>query len=128
MSKKSGGKPMSKFMRNLVLSSVLVLSGAFGAVPALADTTHKTHSHHHTATKHRTTKEQHHKTKSHHEKSGNKSSSTKDYNKKQARNHANTQTYKGKGKATAICNDGTDSYAVHHRGECSHHGGVKKYY
>jgi uncharacterized protein YgiM (DUF1202 family) len=26
--------------------------------------------------------------------------------------------------ATAICNDGTYSYSVSHRGACSHHGGV----
>lgn len=27
--------------------------------------------------------------------------------------------------ATAICNDGTYSYAQHHQGACSHHGGVR---
>nr|WP_268981283.1 DUF3761 domain-containing protein [Streptomyces sabulosicollis] len=26
--------------------------------------------------------------------------------------------------ATALCNDGTYSYAAHHQGACSHHGGV----
>jgi len=27
--------------------------------------------------------------------------------------------------ATALCNDGTFSFSQHHRGTCSHHGGVK---
>lgn len=30
--------------------------------------------------------------------------------------------------ATALCNDGTYSYAVNHRGACSHHGGVAHWY
>ncbi|WP_230208893.1 DUF3761 domain-containing protein [Nostocoides sp. HKS02] len=30
--------------------------------------------------------------------------------------------------ATALCNDGTYSYAAHHRGACSHHGGVRVFY
>jgi hypothetical protein len=30
--------------------------------------------------------------------------------------------------ATALCNDGTYSYADHHQGACSHHGGVKVFY
>jgi hypothetical protein len=30
--------------------------------------------------------------------------------------------------ATALCNDGTYSYAAHHRGACSKHGGVKKFF
>jgi hypothetical protein len=30
--------------------------------------------------------------------------------------------------ATALCNDGTYSYAAHHQGDCSHHGGVKIFY
>jgi hypothetical protein len=30
--------------------------------------------------------------------------------------------------ATALCNDGTLSYAAHHQGACSHHGGVKVFY
>jgi len=30
--------------------------------------------------------------------------------------------------ATALCNDGTYSYAAHHQGACSHHGGVKVFY
>ncbi len=30
--------------------------------------------------------------------------------------------------ATARCNDGTYSYAVHHQGACSHHGGVAVFY
>jgi serine/threonine-protein kinase len=29
--------------------------------------------------------------------------------------------------ATAICNDGTYSYAQHRRGACSHHGGVRQW-
>src|SRR6185312_7678602 len=28
-------------------------------------------------------------------------------------------------KPTAVCTDGTYSYSAHHRGTCSHHGGVK---
>ena len=32
------------------------------------------------------------------------------------------------GGATALCNDGTLSYAAHHQGACSHHGGVAKFY
>ena len=30
--------------------------------------------------------------------------------------------------ATALCNDGTYSYAAHHQGACSSHGGVKVFY
>ena len=30
--------------------------------------------------------------------------------------------------ATALCNDGTYSYAAHHQGACSHHGGVRVFY
>jgi hypothetical protein len=30
--------------------------------------------------------------------------------------------------ATAMCNDGTYSYAAHHQGACSHHGGVAVFY
>lgn len=30
--------------------------------------------------------------------------------------------------ATALCNDGTYSYAAHHQGACSHHGGVREFY
>lgn len=29
---------------------------------------------------------------------------------------------------TALCNDGTYSYSAHHRGTCSHHGGVAVWY
>jgi Protein of unknown function (DUF3761) len=32
------------------------------------------------------------------------------------------------GGATALCNDGTFSYAAHHQGACSRHGGVKVFY
>ena len=32
------------------------------------------------------------------------------------------------GGATALCNDGTLSYAAHHQGACSHHGGVAVFY
>ena len=27
-------------------------------------------------------------------------------------------------KPTAVCRDGSKSYSQHHRGTCSHHGGV----
>ncbi len=30
--------------------------------------------------------------------------------------------------ATALCNDGTYSYAAHHQGACARHGGVKVFY
>jgi len=30
--------------------------------------------------------------------------------------------------ATALCNDGSYSYAEHHQGACSQHGGVKQFY
>ncbi|MCX3059562.1 DUF3761 domain-containing protein [Streptomyces beihaiensis] len=30
--------------------------------------------------------------------------------------------------ATAMCNDGTYSFAAHHQGACSHHGGVAVFY
>ena len=29
--------------------------------------------------------------------------------------------------ATAVCRDGTFSYAAHHQGACSHHGGALKF-
>ena len=32
------------------------------------------------------------------------------------------------GGATALCQDGTYSYAAHHQGACSHHGGVAEFY
>jgi Protein of unknown function (DUF3761) len=32
------------------------------------------------------------------------------------------------GGATALCNDGTYSFAAHHQGACSRHGGVKVFY
>jgi cell division protein FtsN len=32
------------------------------------------------------------------------------------------------GGATALCNDGSYSYAAHHQGACSHHGGVAVFY
>jgi len=32
------------------------------------------------------------------------------------------------GGATARCNDGTFSYAAHHQGACSSHGGVAEFY
>jgi len=31
------------------------------------------------------------------------------------------------GRETAICEDGTHSYSHHHRGACSHHGGVQEW-
>jgi hypothetical protein len=36
-------------------------------------------------------------------------------------------TTRGNG-ATALCNDGTYSYAAHHQGACSYHGGVREFY
>ena len=32
------------------------------------------------------------------------------------------------GAATALCNDGTYSFAAHHQGACSRHGGVRVFY
>lgn len=32
------------------------------------------------------------------------------------------------GSGTATCMDGTTSYSQHHRGTCSHHGGVKEWH
>ena len=32
------------------------------------------------------------------------------------------------GGATALCNDGSYSYAAHHQGACSRHGGVEVFY
>ncbi|HEY0258969.1 MAG TPA: DUF3761 domain-containing protein [Lacisediminihabitans sp.] len=32
------------------------------------------------------------------------------------------------GGATALCNDGSLSFAAHHQGACSHHGGVAEWY
>jgi hypothetical protein len=32
------------------------------------------------------------------------------------------------GGATALCNDGTYSFAADHQGACSHHGGVQVFY
>jgi hypothetical protein len=37
------------------------------------------------------------------------------------------QPSKGYGRETAICEDGTHSYSHHHRGTCSHHGGVEEW-
>jgi hypothetical protein len=34
----------------------------------------------------------------------------------------------GPAGATALCNDGSYSYAAHHQGACSHHGGVSIFY
>jgi Protein of unknown function (DUF3761) len=31
------------------------------------------------------------------------------------------------GRETALCEDGTQSYSHHHRGTCSHHGGVARW-
>jgi hypothetical protein len=45
---------------------------------------------------------------------------------------ASTQVSTGSGSpptgATALCNDGSYSYAAHHQGACSHHGGVAIFY
>ena len=39
-----------------------------------------------------------------------------------------TGTVPDGGGATAKCMDGTFSYAAHHQGACSHHGGVAVWY
>jgi hypothetical protein len=31
------------------------------------------------------------------------------------------------GHETAICRDGSHSYSMHHRGTCSHHGGLERF-
>jgi Protein of unknown function (DUF3761) len=31
------------------------------------------------------------------------------------------------GSETAVCRDGSHSYSHHHRGTCSHHGGVREW-
>lgn len=31
-------------------------------------------------------------------------------------------------RATGLCKDGTETYAVNHRGACSHHDGVERWY
>jgi hypothetical protein len=41
---------------------------------------------------------------------------------------ATTATVPDSGGPTALCNDGTYSYAAHHQGACSHHGGVAEFY
>ena len=45
--------------------------------------------------------------------------------------HSRSHSHKSKkshaSQATAECNDGTLSYSKHHRGTCSHHGGVKSW-
>ena len=42
---------------------------------------------------------------------------------------SSTSASSGQGNgATAQCNDGTYSYAAHHQGACSHHGGVQQFY
>jgi hypothetical protein len=40
---------------------------------------------------------------------------------------ASTQAGSAPARATARCRDGTYSYAKHHRGACSHHGGVAEW-
>jgi hypothetical protein len=44
---------------------------------------------------------------------------------KRAKPKADQSSHEG---ATAECNDGTYSYSAHHRGTCSHHGGVKRWF
>lgn len=34
---------------------------------------------------------------------------------------------RGEGTPHAICRDGSVSYSEHHRGTCSHHGGVERW-
>lgn len=131
---------MNKLIRNFVLAGVVALSSALGTTPALAATTnqpatHKCSAGQHAVTRNVTSGGKTTKrtvcvaTKNTPKKQTVKKSSTATTteNKKLAQQNANTTTYKGKGKATAVCKDGTDSYAVHHQGECSQHGGVQKY-
>ncbi len=40
---------------------------------------------------------------------------------------AHTKTGKAPKGATALCRDNTYSFSQHHRGTCSHHGGVAKW-
>ncbi len=46
----------------------------------------------------------------------------------QVQTNLNTSTVQSGNGATALCNDGTYSYAASHRGACSHHGGVSVFY
>src|SRR6266550_2714809 len=45
-----------------------------------------------------------------------------------APNVTSQQTSQTNNGATALCNDGTYSYAEHEQGACSHHQGVKEFY
>lgn len=44
--------------------------------------------------------------------------------------HSPTRTFSGRapGRYTAICGDGSYSFSEHHRGTCSHHGGVSTWH
>lgn len=59
---------------------------------------------------------------------------TQDSGQQQSSTSADKSTGKGNKKsseskgATAKCKDGTYSYAKHHQGACSHHGGVAQWY
>lgn len=55
--------------------------------------------------------------------SSNASDTSKDKGKKKSGDSQNAPK-----NATAKCKDGTYSYAKHHQGACSHHGGVAEWY
>lgn len=56
--------------------------------------------------------------------SGQQSSTSADKSKDKGKKKSGDES-KG---ATAKCKDGTYSYAKHHQGACSHHGGVAEWY
>ena len=143
-----GHSTMQKIIKTLAVTAVTLLLSMVSATPALAAATNhtakkcssnqhavtkKTKSNHKTNTKtvcesvkkisKKSTVKKNQK-KSHIKKS---SAAIAADNKHSATTNANKQTYKGKGQATAVCNDGSDSYATHHQGECSGHDGVQKF-
>ena len=59
--------------------------------------------------------------------SGNAGGSSGDSSVSGGSNSSGDSSSSGNG-ATALCNDGTYSYAAHHQGACSHHGGVAVFY
>ncbi|MEU5088164.1 DUF3761 domain-containing protein [Streptomyces sp. NPDC021356] len=60
--------------------------------------------------------------------SGTEESSTSDGSSSSGGSNSSGGSSSDGGGATARCNDGTYSYAVHHQGACSHHGGVAVFY